>query len=349
MKLENRRGFASDNNAGIHPAVLQAIVEANVGHTVAYGDDPLTADAVARLQAHLGNHAAVFFVYNGTAANVLGLKAATQPYHAVICAETAHIQVDECGAPENFTGCKLLSLPGIDGKISPADIRRHLHGFGFEHHAQPKVVSITQATELGTLYTVEEIRAIAELAHHHGLYLHMDGARLANAAVALNVDLKALTADAGVDILSFGGTKNGMMVGEALVFFEPELTANFKYTRKQGMQLNSKMRFVAAQFNALLENDLWARNARRANDMAALLAEELKQCPQIEITRPVQTNAVFARMPRRHIERLTREFFFYVWNEETSEVRWMTAFDTTPEDVCAFVAAIQHVLGATGP
>ena len=338
------RGFASDNNAGVHPAVMDALAAANSGHCLAYGDDPYTAEAVETFKSHFGKKTEVFLVFNGTGANVLGLKAATRSHHAVVCADTAHIQVDECGAPEKFTGCKLLSVSTPDGKLTPAGIRSHLHGFGFEHHAQPRVISITQPTELGTLYSVEEIRAISTLAREHDMVLHMDGARLANAAAALETDMKTLTSDAGVDVLSFGGTKNGLMFGEAVLFFDPALTRDFKYLRKQGMQLGSKMRFAAAQFQALLATDLWLENARHANRMAALLADGVRDLTGVELTQAVETNAVFARVPAEKIPHLQEKSFFYVWNEAASEVRWMTAFDTTEADVAQFVDLVRQTL-----
>ena len=338
------KGFASDNNAGVHPAIMAALAEANTGHCPAYGDDPYTAEAMNTFKRHFGRKAEVFFVFNGTGANVLGLKAATRSHHAVICADTAHIQVDECGAPERFTGCKLLPVPSSGGKLTPEGIRQHLHGFGFEHHAQPRVISITQPTELGTLYAVDEIRAISALAREYNMVLHMDGARLANAAAALDTTLKALTADAGVDVLSFGGTKNGMMFGEAVVFFDADLAVDFKYLRKQGMQLGSKMRFIAAQFQALLAGDLWLENARHANRMAALLAEGVRGLPGIILDQATETNGVFARVPAEQIPALLEKTFFYVWNEASSEVRWMTAFDTTEADVEGFVALIRETV-----
>lgn len=338
------RGLASDNHAGIHPDIMNAIEAANSGHAVAYGGDPYTAAAVERFRDHFGRQVDVYFVFLGTAANVLSLQAATDPYHAVICADTAHIHVDECGAPERHTGCKLLSVPTPDGKLTCKGIQQHLHGFGFEHHAQPRVVSITQATEMGTVYRPDEIRAIAELAHAHKMVLHMDGARLANAAVHLGVDLRQLTGDCGVDVLSFGGTKNGMMVGEAIVFFDQTLSRNFKYRRKQGMQLASKMRFIAAQFDALLSNDLWRRCADHANAMATLLAEKLEAVPEIRLSQKVESNGVYAIVPPEIIAPLQAICPFYVWNEETSEVRWMTSFDTTEDDIDQFVEQLKGTL-----
>jgi len=338
------RGLASDNHAGVHPDIMAAMAAANRGHAVAYGGDPWTARAEARFREHFGDAIEVYFVFLGTAANVLSLQAATASYHAVICADCAHIHVDECAAPECHTGCKLLTVRTSDGKLTCDGVREHLHGFGFEHHAQPKVVSLTQATELGTVYRPAEIRAIADLAHSHDMLLHMDGARLANAAVSLGVDLRHLTADVGVDILSFGGTKNGMMVGEAIVFFDAALAADFKYRRKQGMQLASKMRFIAAQFEALLTDDLWRRCAAQANRMALLLSEQLQSVPEISISRKVESNGVFAIVPPEMIAPLQAIRPFYVWDEKTSEVRWMTAFDTTEDDIQTFVSEIKRVL-----
>lgn len=338
------RGLASDNHAGIHPDIMKAMVAANNGHAVAYGGDPYTAAAVDRFRGHFGKNIDVYFVFLGTAANVLSLQAATEPYHAVICADTAHIHVDECGAPERHTGCKLLTVATPDGKLTCELIQRHLHGFGFEHHAQPRVVSITQATEMGTVYRPEEIRAIADLTHAHQMVLHMDGARLANAAVQLGVNLHQLTADSGVDVLSFGGTKNGMMVGEAIVFFNPALSRKFKYRRKQGMQLASKMRFIAAQFDALLSNDLWRRCAAQANAMATLLADELQTLPEIRISQKVESNGVYAIVPPDIIAPLQAVCPFYVWNAETSEVRWMTSFDTTEDDIRRFITQLKRTL-----
>jgi threonine aldolase len=349
MAQDGWRGLASDNYAGIHPDILQAVVSANQGHAVAYGGDPCTAAALERFRAHFGDKVEVYFVFLGTAANVLSLQSATEPYNAVICAASAHIHVDECGAPERHTGCKLLTVEAPDGKLSCESIQPHLRGFGFEHHAQPRVVSITQATELGTVYRPEEIRAIADLAHTHGMVLHMDGARLANAAAYLDLDLRNLTADCGVDVLSFGGTKNGMMVGEAIVFFNTELARAFKYRRKQGMQLASKMRFIAAQFDALLSNGLWRRCAAHANRMAALLADELQRIPQVRVTQRVESNGVFAVVPREMIAPLQTACPFYVWNEATSEVRWMTSFDTTEDDIRGFIAELEKVLRTCRP
>jgi len=340
----NPRGFASDNNAGVHPLILEALKEVNQGHVVAYGDDPYTEKAVTEIREIFGAGTEVYFVFIGTAANVLGLSTVTQPYHAIICPESAHINVDECGAPEKFSGCKLLTCHAPDGKLTVDMIASHMHGIGFEHHVQPRVVSITQATELGTVYTIGEIREIAGYAHSHGMLLHMDGARISNAALSLDCTLKEMTGGAGVDILSFGGTKNGMMYGEAIIFFNRELCEDFKYRRKQGMQLASKMRYIAAQFSAYLKDDLWIRNARHSNLMAQRLYTAVKDIPGVTVTRKVEANAVFAILPPEIIPALQQEFFFYIWDEEVSEVRWMCSFDTTEEDIASFAASLRSLL-----
>jgi threonine aldolase len=343
--LKPSRSFASDNNAGVHPEILAAISAVNVGHVVGYGADRYTQAAIEKFKQHFGESINVHFVFGGTAANVIGLQAITRPHNAVICMEMAHINTDECGAPEKFTGCKLLTVSGEDGKIRIDEIEGLLHGVGDQHHVQPKVISISQSTEMGTVYTPSEIRALADFAHRHQMLLHMDGARISNAAVSLGVSLRAITADVGVDVLSFGGTKNGMMYGEAIVFFNPALAADLKYIRKQGMQLASKMRFISAQFGALLSNDLWRRNAEHANQMAARLAQAIEKIPAIRITRKVDANGVFAIVPGECVLILLKEYFFYIWNEATSEVRWMTSFDTTEEDIEKFAELLRKTVG----
>lgn len=339
-----KRGFASDNNAGVHPVILEAMTAANVGHDIAYGDDPLTQKTTARMKEIFGEQSEIFFVFIGTAANVLGLNAVTQSFNAIICPETAHINVDECGAPEKFTGCKLLPVPTSNGKLSIEGIKKHMVGIGFEHHVQPRVISITQATEMGTLYSLEEIREICNYAHANNMLVHMDGARIANAAAAMDVGFYEMSGGAGVDLLSFGGTKNGMMYGEAVVFFNPEMASIFKYQRKQGMQLASKMRYISAQFGAYLENELWKENALHANQMAQKLYRAVKDIPGVSVTQKVESNAVFAIIPARVIPSLQEHYFFYEWDEDRSEVRWMCSFDTQESDIEGFAALLKSLL-----
>lgn len=338
------KGFASDNNSGVHPAVFKAMEDANAGHTAGYGNDQYTEKAIEIFKEKFGPETEVFFVFNGTGANVLGLSSVTRSYNSIICADTAHIEEDECGAPEKFTGCKLLTVKSKNGKIKPGKIKHHLKGFDFEHHSQPRVISISQATEMGTVYRPGEIKAIADLAHENNILLHIDGARLANAAVSLNMDFKEFTKDCNVDILSFGGTKNGLMMGEAVLFFNPALTTFTKYLRKQSMQLYSKMRYVGAQFEAYFENDLWKETATHSNKMAKLLESEIAKIPVIKITQPVEANAVFAIIPESMIKPLQQHYFFYVWNKKTSEVRWMTSFDTTETEIFEFIELIKTLV-----
>jgi threonine aldolase len=341
------RGFASDNQAGIHPVVLEAIGAANEGHAGGYGHDAWTQRVQARFREHFGEEAQAFPVFNGTAANVLALRAACRPWESAICAETAHLNVDECGAPEAIGGVKLICVAGIDGKLTPELVTGPaLARRGDEHQVQARVISISQSTELGTVYSVEEIAALADAAHAAGLVLHLDGARLSNAAAALDVPLRALSTDVGADIVSFGGTKNGLLGAEAVVFLNPELAEGFVYLRKQSLQLASKMRFLAAQLDALLSDGLYLRLAAHANAMAARLASGVRELPEVTITRPVQANAVFAALPPGAAARLQEEFAFYVWDERSGEVRWMCAWDTTAEDVDAFVAALARVTAA---
>ncbi len=342
--MKPSRSFASDNNAGVHPEVLKAIAAANQGHVVGYGDDPYTHSAVNLFKRRFGNNIEVFFVFNGTAANCLGLKALTNSYHAVICAEAAHICVDECGAPEKFTGCKLIPIPTKDGKLTVEAVRTAYHGIGVEHHVQPRVVAITQCTEVGTVYKEDEVRRLASFAHERGMFLHMDGARIANAAASLGLDLRQATRDLGVDVLSFGATKNGGMGAEAVVFFDPKLAADFKFYRKQGMQLASKMRFLSAQFEALLKDGLWLRNAQHSNRMAQMLKRELSKIPQVKIAYKVEANGIFAKLPRRAIAKLQKRYFFYKWDDAQSMVRWMCSWDTTEADVKQFVDFVRRSL-----
>jgi threonine aldolase len=338
------RGFASDNNAGVHPEILDAIARANQGHVIAYGDDPYTHAAVKKFEEHFGPDIEVFFTFNGTGANVLGLQAVNRSFHAVLCSDYAHIYTDECAAPEKHTGCKLIPLPHQDGKITLESVRHAYQGIGDQHHVQARVVSITQATEMGTVYYPEEILALSRFARERSMYLHMDGARIANAAVGLGQTLRQATRDLGVDVLSFGGTKNGIAGGEAVVFFNRELSRDFLYLRKQGMQLASKMRFIAAQFDALLSNDLWRRSAEHANRMARLLEKELCRIPNVKIVWKVEANGVFVQIPHTAIARILERYFFYTWIEEESIVRWMCSFDTTEEDIREFVKFVAGVV-----
>ena len=343
--MKPTRSFASDNNAGIHPKILEAIAAVNHGHTVGYGDDPYTASAIRKFKQRFGPDVEVFIVFNGTAANCLSLKALTESFQAVICTEAAHIYTDECGAPEKFTGCKLIPVPTMDGKLTVESVGHAYSGIGDQHHVQPRAISITQCTEMGTVYRPREIRDLARFAHERKMFLHMDGARIANAAVSLGLSLREATRDLGVDVLSFGGTKNGAMGAEAVVFFDKRLAENFLYLRKQGMQLASKMRFISAQFEALFTNDLWRKNAERANCMAALLQKEISKVPKVKIVYPVEANGVFAQIPRQAIAKLQKRYFFYVWNEEQSVVRWMCSFDTTEGDVKRFAKFVAETVG----
>ena len=341
------RGFASDNYAGIHPEVLEAIAAANVGHQVAYGDDDVTAALSQAMKAHFGDAAEAFPVFNGTGANVVALQAMTKRWEAVICATSAHVNVDEGGAPEKGAGLKLWTIPTADGKLTPELIDMQAWGFGDVHRAQPGVVTIAQSTELGTLYSVDEIRAIADHAHALGMGVHLDGARISNAAAAMGVGFRDFTTDAGVDVVSFGGTKNGAMLGEAVVVLNSEAAPGVDFLRKSSMQLASKMRFVSAQLLALVVDDLWLRNASHANAMARALEDRVRVIEGVGITRPVQANAVFATLPGDVAERLMRRFRFYTWDQATGEVRWMCSWDTTSADVDAFATAIAEEMSAS--
>ena len=341
------RHFASDNAAGVHPEVLAAVVAANEGHALAYGADRWTATARELFRREFGESSDTVLLYGGTGANVVGLGAMLRPWESVLCAATAHINVDECGAPERFLGCKLVPLAAPDGKLRPEAVRTAATAFAVDpaaHHVQPRVVSISQSTEYGTVYRPDEIRALSTVARELGLLLHMDGARLANATAALDLPLRALTADVGVDVVSFGGTKNGAMGAEAVVFFDPARDVAVRFGRKQAMQLPSKMRFVAAQFEALLQDGLWRRNALHANRMARRLAEGAATVPGVTITQPVEANAVFAVLPGDRIASLQERRAFLVWDQPRAEVRWMCSFDTTEQDVDSFVADMREVL-----
>lgn len=349
-----KRGFGSDNHSGASPEVLKAIAEANVDHALAYGDDEYCARVGELFKQTFGEQASVYLVFNGTGANVLNIDAMCRSHNAVVCAETAHINVDECGAPQRIVGCRLLTVPTPDGKLTPELVKTQLHGFGFEHHSQPRAISISQPTELGTLYTIDELKALADLAHSYDMYLHVDGARLANAAVALGCTFRQMTTDCGVDCLSFGGTKNGLLMGESAVILNPKFDVELKYRRKQMAQLCSKMRFMAVQFEAYLNGErrtengelvpLWRSNAEHSNRMAQLLYRELQDVPQVKVMYPVQVNSVFAQLPREVWTALQQEYFFYDWDEAENVVRWMCSFDTTEEDIHNFVAALRKLV-----
>lgn len=340
-----KRTFASDNYAGVHPEVMQALHDANLGHAGSYGSDDHTAKAVEQFKAIFGDDVDVYFAYNGTAANVLGLSALTRSYNSIICSDLAHINVDESTAPEKFLGCKLVTIKTKDGKIYPWEVEEKIQRVDDQHHPQIKVISISQSTEYGTVYSRKEIEGLSLIAKKHNLYLHMDGSRISNACVCLGESFRSFTRDAGVDVLSFGGTKNGMMFGEAIVFFNPASSLDFKFIRKQGMQLHSKMRFISSQFNALLSNNLWKRNAAHSNEMARQLAEELRKFPQIKITQSVDANGVFAIFPSEIIPQLQEEHFFYMWTDKIYEARLMCAFDTTEDEIRNFGKRLRQLLG----
>jgi threonine aldolase len=337
------RGFASDNISGVHHKVMDALSQANTDHVPPYGNDGYTQQAVEKFRRIFGGPVEVFFVFNGTAANVLSLAAAARSFHSVIVSADSHMNVDECGAPEKFTGCKTIPVTGKGGKLSADLIKPLLKGFDDPHHSRPKMISITQPTELGEVYTAEEVSAIADLAHENGVYLHMDGARIANAVVSLDTDPAAVTRDAGVDILSFGGTKNGIMYGEAVIFFNAALAENFDRIRKQGMQLGSKTRFIAAQFIALLTDGLWLENAAHANRLADRLYHKIRNLPHVTVTEKVQSNAVFAVIPSHLVELLQKDYYFYTWDESLSKVRLMTCFDTTEQEVDQIADTIRYI------
>jgi threonine aldolase len=337
----HKKTFASDNYSGVHPAVMQALLKANTGHAASYGADEYTADAIEKFKALFGKDTSVYLVYNGTGANVLGLQTLTQSFHSILCSDLAHINVDESTAPEKFLGCKLIPVSAPNGKMTAQAIEQRIQRLDDQHHAQARVISLSQSTEYGTVYTVEELQQIAAVAKKYDLFFHMDGSRISNAAVSLKTEFARFTRDVGVDVLSFGGTKNGMMFGEAVIIFNPEIARYFKFFRKQGMQLHSKMRFIGAQFSALLTNNLWESNAAHSNQMARLLEEELRKFPEIRITQSVDANGVFAIFPQNIIEPLQQQNFFYVWNERTNEVRLMCSFDTTESEIRDFAARLR--------
>jgi len=316
---------------------MEALTAANSDHAIAYGDDPWTAEAAAVVRELLGEEAIEpFFLFNGTGANVVALQACTLPFHSILCAATAHIAVDECGAPVKLTGASLKEIDTPDGKLTPDLVRPHLHGFGFEHHSQPRVIAISQTTELGTAYTTDEVRALADLAHAHGMILFVDGTRIANACAQLNVSLREMTIDCGVDLFTLGGTKNGLMFGEVLVPLREELAQHIRYYRKQTTQLYSKMRYIAAQFIPYLREGLWLENARRSNAAAQMLYDEMRGVKGLEITQKVESNAIFFILPKSITDRLRERYFFYDWDESRNEMRLVCSWDTTEEDIRQF-------------
>ncbi|PKK91115.1 MAG: threonine aldolase [Candidatus Wallbacteria bacterium HGW-Wallbacteria-1] len=329
--------FASDNCSGVHPVIMSSITSANIGHDLPYGEDSFTLELNCWAGKTFGNQSLIYPVLTGTGANVLSISSCTRPFNSIICADTAHLNIDECGSPERFAGTKTIAIQNRNGKVIPENLLPALSGFGFQHHSQPALLTISEATEFGTLYSPDEIRILADIVHDRGMLLHMDGARIANAAAALNTGLRELTTDAGVDILSLGGTKNGLMYGECVVFTNPEPAMNFPYIRKQAMQLASKTRYISAQLLALYDSDLWLKNAESANRAAIELKSRLEKLPWVTLTKPVQTNMVFAVIPAEIRERLLEKRFFYVWDETTGEVRWMTSWDTNSENIDEFV------------
>nr|MDK2850132.1 threonine aldolase [Candidatus Cloacimonadota bacterium] len=335
--------FGSDNHSGVHFTVFSALQQANTGFCPAYGDDPLTKNILQSIEALFGSDCEAFFVMTGTGANVLALQSLINSYNAIICAESAHINVDECGAVQKCTQARLRPVKTTDGKLTPALIAPYLLGDRDQHHSQYKIISISQSTEYGTLYSLEELKALADFAHDHNMYLHIDGARLANAVVALNSNLKSMTYDIGADIVSFGGTKNGLLFGEAIISFHPELTKNFRFYRKQCNQLFSKMRFIAAQYEAYLDKDLWRKNAEHANAMAHLLAKRLKSVPELKISQKVYVNSVFVTMPKEWVEPLQQKYMFYTWNESINEQRLMCSFNTLEEHIDDLMESIQEL------
>lgn len=338
------RSFASDNNSGVHPSVMEALTKANIDHAIGYGDDIWTEQAIQKLKEVFTDDCEPLFTFNGTGSNTVALQLCTRPYNLILCAETAHIYVDECGAPAKMTGCQIRPIATSDGKLTPELINPYLRNFGEQHHSQPGAIYLSQCTEMGTIYKPDELKAITALAHQYGLYVHMDGARLANACAALGRSLKELTIDCGIDVLSFGGTKNGLMMGESVIVFHPDLKKAAPFIRKQSAQLASKMRYLSCQFTAYLTDNLWLKNAKHANYMAQLLYDGLKDLPGIHFTQTVESNQLFLTMPRAAIDELQKSYFFYFWNEETNEIRLVTSFDTTEQDIEDLLQAIKKLV-----
>lgn len=342
------KSFASDNNSGIHPQIMQAIIDANDEHALGYGDDLWTQTAESAVKNELGKDVEPLFVFNGTGSNVVALQLMTRSYNSILCAETAHIYVDECGAPVKMTGAQIRPIATKDGKLTPELIKPYLIGFGDQHHSQPSAIYISQSTELGTIYSIDELKAITALAHQHGMHVHMDGARIANACAALNVSLREMVTDCAIDTVTLGGTKNGMMMGECVVVLCDDLKPSAKFVRKQSAQLASKMRYLSCQFSAYLTDELWLKNAKHANEMAIILAAGFNQIKGATLTQSLQTNQIFISLPRDLIDILLKHYFFYFWNEANNEVRFVTSYDTYKEDVEDFIAILHHEAGKLG-
>ena len=334
------RSLASDNNSGVHPLILKSIQKANNGHAYGYGDDKWTKEAVQRIKEVFSIDCEPLFVFNGTGANIIALQLLSHSYNSILCPQTAHIYVDECGSPTKMTGSQIIIIPTLDGKLTPELLKPYLLDFGVQHRSQPGIVSISQTTELGTVYTIDEIKELVHLAHEYNLHVHMDGARLCNAAAFLGSTLKELTVDCGIDVLSFGGTKNGLMMGECVIVFNPDYYEQAKFIRKQSAQLASKMRFISCQFSTYLTDDLWLKNAQHANEMAQLLYSKLRDYPQIRFTQKVESNQLFFILPKPLIDYLHRCFGFFFVHEQENEVRLVTSFDTTMKDIESFIECI---------
>lgn len=339
------RSFASDNNSGISPEIIEAIASANKDHAVGYGNDEWSRQATAIIDKAFGGGTQVLFTFNGTGSNCVALELCTQSFGMILCADTAHIVIDECGAPGKMTGAAIKTIHTPDGKLTPELLKPYLTGFGEQHHSQPQAIYLSQPTEFGTLYTINELKAITTLAHSHGMNVHMDGARLANACAALGVGLDELTSRCGIDVVSFGGTKNGLMIGECVVVINRNLATNAPYIRKQSAQLASKQRFLACQFTAYLKDNLWLKNAQHANTAATKLRAQLEKLPEIHFTQPTQSNQLFLTLPPQAAKKLAKKQAFFLWNEETTEIRFVTSFDTTAQDIHALVNDVKEALG----
>lgn len=335
------RSFASDNNSSVHPQIMEALIKANTDHAFGYGDDPWTEEATRKVKELFARPCEALFVFNGTGSNTMALQMMTRPYHVIFCADTAHIAVDECGAPSKATGCFMRTIPTSDGKLTPELLKPYMINFGIEHHSQPGAIYISQCSELGTIYKPNEIRALTAFAHEYGLSVHMDGARISNAAAALGVSLDEISGACGIDTLTLGGTKNGLMGAECVVIFNQELVKEARYARKQTCQLASKMRYISCQFTAFLTDNLWLKCARHANAMAQRLYNELSAMADVKFTQPVESNQLFFTMPREKEDKLQEIYHFYFWNEAIGEMRLVTSFDITEEDVDQLIACIK--------